>query len=195
MAKSTVKTTSGKDAAPAPAAPAAGKKQAAPATAAPAPAQGAWHMFDDLRREVDRLFEDFGRSGWLRPARSAARGLEPAFRRQFAWGAPAVDIAEKDKAYEITAELPGLSESDIDVFVRNGSIVIKGEKQEEKEEKAKDYYVQERRFGSFQRAFAMPAGVDEGRIDASFRNGVLTVTLPKTAAAQQPEKKIKVKGG
>ncbi len=189
MAKSTVKTTPAKDATPA---PAAGKKEAAPASA---PAQGGWHVFDDLRREVDRLFEDFGRSDWLRPARSAAQSLEPVFRRPFAWGAPAVDIAEKDKAYEITAELPGLSEGDIDVFVRNGSIVIKGEKQEEKEEKAKDYYLQERRFGSFQRAFAIPPGVDEGKIDAAFRNGVLIVTLPKAAGARKPEKKIKVKGG
>lgn len=178
MARLTVKTTPKKEATPAPA-------------SAPAPA--GWHPFEDLRREVDRLFEDFGRGNWLRPARSAFN-LGPIFRRQFSWSTPAVDLVEKDKAYEIIAELPGLSEGDIDVSVRNGSIVIKGEKQEEKEEKAKDYYLQERRFGSFQRAFSIPPGVDENKIDAAFKNGILTVTMPKTAEAQAPEKKIKVKG-
>ncbi len=183
MARVTVKTEPNKEAAPTPAA----KKEAAPA-----PAPAGWHPFEDLRREVDRLLEDFGRGNWFKPSLPSF-SLEPVIRRQFSWNAPAVDLVEKDRAYEIKAELPGLDESNIEVSVRNGSIVISGEKQEEKEEKGKGYHVRERQFGSFQRAFAIPAGVDADRIDAAFKNGVLTVTLPKTAEAQKPEKKIKVK--
>ena len=107
--------------------------------------------------------------------------------------APAVDIAEKDKEYEITAELPGMDEKNIDVKFADGILTIKGEKTEEKEEKKKDYYLSERRFGSFQRSFQVPDGVDADKIDASFKNGVLTVILPKSAQAQKSEKKIAIK--
>ena len=106
---------------------------------------------------------------------------------------PAVDIAESEKAYEITAELPGMDEKNIEVKVTDGSLTIKGEKQEEKEEKEKDYYLQERRYGSFERSFELPESVDPDKIEASFKKGVLTVTLPKKAEAQKPAKKIEVK--
>jgi len=79
------------------------------------------------------------------------------------------------------------------VKVVNGNLTIKGEKQEEKEEKKKDYYLQERHFGSFERRFQLPEGVDADKIEASFKKGVLTVTLPKKLEAQKPEKKIDVK--
>ena len=151
----------------------------------------AWHPLDDLRREVDRLFEDFN-GGWLRPFRPSLPTLE-LLRGDVAWNTPAVDIVEKDKSFEITAELPGLDEKNIEVTLRNGNIVIKGEKQEEKEEKSRDYYLHERQFGSFERAFTLPDGVELDKIEASFNKGVLTVALPKTAAAQKPEKKITVK--
>lgn len=118
--------------------------------------------------------------------------MRPLFRT-VDWAAPAVDIAEKDKAFEITAELPGLDAKDVDITLRNGNIVIKGEKHEDKEEKSKDYYLQERRFGSFERSFSLPDGVDAGKIEASFKNGVLTVSLPKTAEAQKPVKKVEIK--
>jgi HSP20 family protein len=122
--------------------------------------------------------------------------IEPFWRRELTWGAaPAVDIAESDKAYEITAELPGLDEKNIEVKLANGALTIKGEKQEEKEEKKKDYYLHERHFGSFERCFRVPEGVDADKIEASFKKGVLTVTLPKTPEAQKAEKKIAVKAG
>jgi HSP20 family protein len=145
----------------------------------------AWHPFDDLRREVDHLFEDFGRGDWLRPLRPI--NLEAIFRQ------PAVDIAEKDKVFEITAELPGLDIKNIEVTLRNGNIVLKGERQDQKEEKSKDYYLQERQYGAFERSFALPEGVDASKVDATFRNGILTITLPKTAEAQKPEQKVAVK--
>ena len=104
-----------------------------------------------------------------------------------------MDIAEREKEYEITAELPGIDERNIDLKFSNGMLTIKGEKTEEKEEKKKDYYLSERRFGSFQRSFQVPDGVDADKIEASFKNGVLTVILPKSAGAQKQEKKIAIK--
>jgi HSP20 family protein len=102
-------------------------------------------------------------------------------------------VVEGDKAYEITAELPGMDEKNIEVKVVNNTLTIKGEKREEKEEKKKDYYLQERHFGSFERRFQVPEGVDTDKIEASFNKGVLKVMLPKTAEAQKAEKKITVK--
>ncbi len=152
----------------------------------------AWRPFEALRKEVDRLFEDFGDGDlWRRPFRSLA-GLERNLAQKLA-ASPAVDVAETEKAFEITAELPGMDEKNIEVKLVNGGLSIKGEKKEEKEEKQKDYYLSERRFGSFERYFGMPEGVDASKIEASFKNGVLKVTLPKTAEAQQPAKKIDVK--
>jgi len=153
-------------------------------------AQASWHPFEDLRHEVDRLFEDFGRGNWMSPFRTI--NLESMLPRQ-GWNAPAVDIVEKDKLYEITAELPGLDAKSVEVTLRNGNIVLKGEKHEEKEEKSKGYYVKERQYGSFERSFALPDGVDASKVEATFKNGILSVTLPKTAEAQKPEKKVEIK--
>lgn len=153
-----------------------------------------WRPFETLRREVEQLFDDFGRDFWRVPSRRSLFGFEPLWRREVAWeAAPAVDIAESEKAYEITAELPGMDEKNIEVKVANGCLTIKGEKQEEKEEKKKDYYLHERHFGSFERSFEMPDGVDADKIEANFKKGVLTVTLPKKPEAQKPVKKIDVK--
>ncbi|TIO80260.1 MAG: Hsp20/alpha crystallin family protein [Mesorhizobium sp.] len=104
-----------------------------------------------------------------------------------------MDLVEKANAYEITAELPGIDEKNIEIKLANNVLTIKGEKNEEKEEKEKDYYLSERRYGSFQRSFQLPEGVDADKIDASFAKGVLTVKLPKTAEARKAEKKITVK--
>ncbi|MGZ5901411.1 MAG: Hsp20/alpha crystallin family protein [Reyranella sp.] len=149
--------------------------------------------FEGFRREVERLFEDFDRGVWRSPLR-ALSAVEPFWRREFAVGeSPAVDITEGDKAYEVTAELPGMDEKNIEVKVANGNLTIKGEKNAEKEEKKKDYYLRERTFGSFERSFSLPQGVDKEKIEASFKKGVLTITLPKTPDAQKAEKKIEVK--
>jgi HSP20 family molecular chaperone IbpA len=108
---------------------------------------------------------------------------------------PAVDVAETDKAYEIAAELPGMAEKDVEVKLANEVLTIKGEKQEEKEEKKTGYHVSERRYGAFQRSFRILDGVDKNKLEASFKNGVLKVTLPKTKEAQRAVKKIDVKAG
>lgn len=144
---------------------------------------------DTLRREVDRLFEDF-RHGTSR----GIFDMEPFWRGGLSFGkSPAVDVAEKDKRFEVTAELPGLSDKDIDVKYADGVLTISGEKKEEKEEKQKDYYLSERRYGSFQRSFQLPNGIDPDKIEATFKNGVLTVTLPKSAEAVKNEKKVEIK--
>lgn len=145
------------------------------------------HPFEELRREVDRLFEDFTRGSWLRPFRpSEVKDL-------FSMPAPAVDIVENDKTFKLTAELPGLNEKQIDVSVKNGAIVIKGEKQEEKEENSEGYHLRERQFGSFERVFAIPEGADASKAAATFKSGVLTVVLPKTEAASKPATKVEIK--
>jgi len=160
----------------------------------PATAPEPWRPFEGLRREVDRLFEDFDRDFWAFPFRRSIFDISPLRPRGTTWQAsPAVDIVEKDDAFEVEAELPGLDEKDIEVKLTNGFLTIKGEKQEEKEEKKKDYYRHERRFGSFERRFDMPEGVDTDKIQARFKKGVLTITLPKKPEAIKSEKKIEVK--
>jgi HSP20 family protein len=151
-----------------------------------------WEPLERFRREMDRLFDDFT-GGFLRGSLfdpTPFRRAETAFRTM-----PAVDVAEIEKAYEIKAELPGLDEKDIEVKVANGILFIKGEKQEEVEEREKDYYRRERSFGSFERSFQLPDDIEDDKIDATFKNGVLSVTLPKSAEAQQQAKKIEVKTG
>ena len=151
-----------------------------------------WRPFESLRREVDRLFEDFGTEFWRSPFRHFE--TEPMFRRELQIGpAPAVDIVEKDNAYEVTADLPGFDEKNIEVKLQNGSLCIKGERRSEKEEKKEDFHLTEREFGSFERRFTLPEGVDADKIEASLKKGVLTVSLPKKPEAQKPAKKIEVK--
>ncbi|MCE1236269.1 MAG: Hsp20/alpha crystallin family protein [Hyphomicrobiales bacterium] len=148
-----------------------------------------WPMFADLRREMDRLFDDFGR-GWFRAP------MTPDFDTNvFARTAPvpAVDVVEKDGAWVVTAELPGLDEKAIDITIAGDLLTLKGEKTETREEDDKGAHLSERRYGSFARSFRLPDGVDRGKIGATFANGVLTVTLPKLVDAKAEEKKIEVK--
>ena len=108
----------------------------------PVSALQAWRPVESLFREVDRLFQGFDRDFLHSPFRRSVLDIEPFWRRQLIWGAvPAVDIVEKDNAYEVTAELPGLDEKNVEVKLANGGLTIKGDKREEKEEKKKDYYL------------------------------------------------------
>jgi HSP20 family protein len=163
------------------------KKDTTPA----AVGRGPWNPLESLRREMDQALENFGLRSW--PLTFTRPMFQTDFFRDRSWNiAPAVDVTEKDKEFEITAELPGLDEKDVEVKLVNGNLTIKGEKKEEKEEREKDYYLSERRYGSFVRSFPVPEGVSDDKIEASFAKGVLTIKLPKTAAAQA-EKKIPVK--
>lgn len=148
---------------------------------------------ENLRRQVDRLFEDVDR-GWRLPFSRSSFEIEPFWRRELSFaGMPAVDIVEKEDAFEITAELPGMDENNIEVKLSNGSLTIKGEKKDEREEKKKDYYLSERHYGSFQRTFGVPDGVDAEKIEAHFAKGILTLRLPKRPEARKPEKTISIK--
>lgn len=170
----------------------ANKTPAKAGATSPAPAPAPWFSLETLRQEVDRLFDDFG-SGWRKTLPSRAFNAEPLFRRAFDWKLPAVDIVEKDSAFEITAEVPGLDAKEIEVTLRNGNLVMKGEKLEEKQDESKGYHLRERHFGSFERVFAIPDSVAPDKIDAHFEKGLLKITLPKTATAQQPAKKITIR--
>lgn len=158
---------------------------------AAAPVERDWMSFDNLRREIDRLFNEFHPFGWRLPLQ------RPSFDFEFSSRGlpvnPAFDLVEKDKEYEVTAELPGIDEKDVEIKLNNHLLTVKGEKSESKEAKEKDYYLSERRYGSFQRSFQVPDGVDTDKIEATFAGGILTVRLPKTAEARSAERKISVK--
>jgi len=151
----------------------------------------AWQSF---RGEMDRLFDRFS-GGFGLPAFRRMFDAQPALPAEsaFSFSAPAVDMTEDDKAYRLTAELPGLEEKNIDVTVSGDMLTLKGEKRYEKDEKDKNRYMSERAYGAFQRSFVLPDGVERDKITADLAKGVLTITLPKTAEAQKPEKKIEVK--
>jgi HSP20 family protein len=154
-----------------------------------------WHPLVSLRQDIDGLIDDFGRGYW-QPLRRSLLAAGPLVRRELTWDATpmvSVDVVESDKAYEITAELPGMDEKNIEVKIADGCLTIKGEKQEEKEEKKKDYFLRERHFGAFERGFGIPDSVNADKIEAVFKKGVLTVTLPKKVEAQKPAKRVEVK--
>jgi HSP20 family protein len=134
--------------------------------------------FMSLQQEIDRLFDDFGR-GWPAPATATAEMT------------PRMDVAETDKEYEITAELPGLEEKDVQVNIADDVLTIKGEKKAEKEQKDKNYHLFERSYGAFSRTLQLPSGVNADTIKASMSNGVLKVTVPKPVPAQT--RKVEVK--
>lgn len=138
------------------------------------------HPLFSLHREVNRLFDDvfsgFGISG--------LGGLD----RTSSW--PRVELGETDKELRITAELPGLDEKDIDITIEEGVLTLRGEKRSEIEEKDRGY--SERSYGRFERRLGLPKGIDRDGANAAFKNGVLTVTLPKTAAANENVRRIPV---
>ncbi len=161
-------------------------KQTAPA---PAASPDAWHS---LRTEMDRLFDRFS-AGFGIPSFRGMLTMPRLSDTTFATPTPAVDIAEDAAAYHLTAELPGLSEQDVEVTLSGDTLTLKGEKRQEAERDEKDTHLSERSYGMFQRSFVLPDGVDRDRIEASFSKGVLTMTLPKTPAAAAQPKKIDVK--
>jgi HSP20 family protein len=145
-----------------------------------------------LRRQVDELVEDaFGRLQHIRLPRIEWPTFTKSGEEEV--GVARFDFSENDKAVTVTAEMPGMSEDDIEVLVENGVLTIKGEKKSEREEKGENYYLSERRFGSFSRAFRLPEGIVADEIGADFKKGVLTVTMPKTAGSKQAPKRIVVK--
>jgi HSP20 family protein len=159
-------------------------------------AESSWPSFATLRQEMDRLFDQFSRGFPFTPSWRRSLELPQPWRFETAFGmaAPAVDVIDKGKTLELTAELPGLDAAGVEVTVSGGVLTIKGEKREEREEKEKNYYLSERRYGSFQRSFQLPEGIDQEKIEATFEKGVLTASVPKSAQAAEEQKKIPIKG-
>ena len=151
--------------------------------------------FRALSDRFDRVFGDFHFPGFGRSLLASPQFT--SLTSSFDFKEPKVNVAETDKAFEITAELPGLDEKNIDVVVADGVLTIRGEKKEEKEQKddKKNYHLIERSYGSFQRSFALPDNVRDDGVTADFAKGVLTVVLPKKKASEPPrsEKKITIK--
>jgi HSP20 family protein len=141
------------------------------------------HPFTAFRQEMDKLMDDF----------FGAFDFRPFSTRPDAF-LPQIDVVDTDKEIKVSAELPGMDDKDIEVSLTNESLTIKGEKREESEKKGKDYYRSERSYGSFTRTIPLPVEIDTEKVEASFKQGVLTVNLPKTKQALGEAKKISVKG-
>jgi HSP20 family protein len=129
-----------------------------------------------FKREIDRLFDRIANDDWDLPA----------VMRVGDWG-PTLDFSESKDAYVAKVEVPGIDPKAVQVTVDNGVLTLRGEKRQEKEQKDEHYYRVERSYGSFTRSVRLPGPVDSGKISATSKNGVLTVTLPKTAAAKGTE--------
>ena len=136
--------------------------------------------------EVNRLFSDF--FGDLSMPSWARLSSEPSLAIS-----PATDVSENDKEFKITAELPGMESKDVQITAADGYVTIRGEKKEEKKEEREGYFRQERSYGSFQRVVALPDTANFDKAEANFKNGVLTLAIPKKAGAQSKERKIEIK--
>ena len=141
--------------------------------------------FSRMHKEMDRMFQDFfGGFPRIRDEEGAEWGLTPD-----------IDVTESDKEIRVKAELPGVTEDDIDVRLENNTLVISGEKKEETEDKDGSVYRSECCYGSFMRSVPLSAEVDADKVDASFKNGILRVKLPKTGEEKATGKRIQVKHG
>jgi HSP20 family protein len=140
--------------------------------------------FRALHQEIERLFNDFTSDMPM-----IGRWADNANGRL----SLRCDVAETDKTLEVTAELPGVSEKEIDVSLAGDMLTIKAEKKSDKEEKTKDYHLVERSYGTFQRSMQLPFQADPAKIDAKFDKGVLKLVVPKPAEAQAKIQKIDVK--
>jgi len=142
-----------------------------------------WKPFRELermRREMDRLWDSFFEG---RPSRKVEEVEE--------WS-PTLDVSETKNDLVVKAEIPGIDPKDIDISLANEMLTIKGEKKQEKEEKEENYHLIERSYGSFARTIRLPREVQSDKISASYKNGILKVTLPKSEEAKKKEIKIKV---
>ena len=138
-----------------------------------------------IQNEMNRLFDNFFNDPFdLAPL--AIRRLPVEFT-------PRVNVSETDKAMQVTAELPGMDEKDIQISLEQDTLVLSGEKKSETEENGKNFHRYERSYGSFQRVIPLVSEVQEDKVEATFKNGVLTITLPKAASAVKAAKKINIK--
>ncbi len=138
--------------------------------------------FNMLQREMNRMFDRFFSDFSLDPYDDSIESY---------W--PRADVCESEKEITVSAELPGLDQKDIDISISNDILTLCGEKKIEIEEKEKNFYRMERSYGSFHREIPLPAEVESENVEAVFKNGVLTIHLPKKPAAQRKSKRISIK--
>ena len=136
-----------------------------------------------LQRDVNRLFDDLFRGFGVPTLAGVDRGLIT----------PSVELAETDKEIRVTAELPGLDEKDLEVIVEDGVLTLRGEKKSEVEDKDRGY--SERSYGRFERRIGLPKGIERDKAGATFKNGVLTITVPKSASAAESTRRIAINPG
>lgn len=135
--------------------------------------------------EIDRLFDNFFNDSGKFPSTLFGKDRFASFSLK-------IDISEDDSSIDVSAELPGLDEKDIQVSLKDEVLTIKGEKKHEEEKKNKDYYRVERSFGTFERSIRVPEGINADNIKASFKKGVLKVSLPKSEKAKEKARRIEV---
>lgn len=144
--------------------------------------------FSALQREIDDLFNQFSGSFFDTPQ---WRG-SPMESELPLMSAPSIDFTETDDSYELTADMPGVEEKDLDVSVDDEVLTIKAEKSHEDERKEKDYHIMERSSGSYQRTVPLPRDVDAEKIKAKFKNGVLSLSLPKNPELESNKRSIQI---
>ncbi|MCK9275174.1 MAG: Hsp20/alpha crystallin family protein [Syntrophales bacterium] len=139
-----------------------------------------WRRMGEIRpfwREMENFWDQF---------------LRETPQAESAWGwSPSIDVSETDGKIQVKAELSGLEPKDIDVDVTDNILTIKGEKKKEEEQKGEKYMCRERYFGTFQRSFRLPSGTESDKVEAEFKNGILTINIPKSEESKQ--KKIEIK--
>lgn len=141
-----------------------------------------------LHDEIDRVFDSFFR-GFGFPGFGGGLATSPS-----SWLRPSLDLSASEKEYTVTVELPGVDKDDVEVELSGNSLLIKGEKKHEQEESKKDFYRLERSYGAFQRTLSLPEDADRDNIDAKFRRGVMTLTIPRRAAAPANRRVIEIQG-
>jgi HSP20 family protein len=144
-----------------------------------------------LHREVNRLFDDVWR-GFAMPTFGRFPSLSANIRSGSSAGWPNVEVSETDKEIRVTAEVPGLEDKDVEVLLDDDVLTVRGEKKSETEDKERQF--SERFYGRFERRIALGAEVEEDKVQASFKNGLLTVNLPKSEQAQSKAKRIAING-
>ena len=155
-----------------------------PSLFSPGGLMGAGDPFLTLHREMNRLFDDVMRGGG---SPSGGQGGQPTVL------APHMDVSETDKEVRIQAELPGVSENDVELSLNDDVLTIRAEKKQERKEEREGVHISERSFGTFQRSLRLPFQVNPDQVQARFENGVLRVTLPKTAP-QERSRRIQIQG-
>jgi len=139
-----------------------------------------------IQNEMNRLFDNFFNDPFDLAPIAAIRAVPAEF-------SPRVNVSETDKAMLVTAELPGMEEKDIQISLEQECLVLSGEKKSESEESGKNFHRYERSYGSFQRVIPLVSEIKEDKVEATFKNGVLTITLPKAESAVKAAKKISIK--